>query len=37
MPSYLNLLPVYNCFPTFTQSRKPNSGHLMLAQTKYQA
>jgi len=37
MPSYLNPLPAYNCFPTFTQSCKPNRGHLMWAQTKHQA
>jgi len=35
MPSYLNPLPAYNCFPAFTQSRKPNRGHSMRAQTKY--
>jgi len=37
MPSYLNPLPAYNGFATFTQSRKPNRGHLMRTQTKYQA
>jgi len=39
MPPYLNPLPAYNCFPAFTntQSRKPNRGRLMRAQTKYQA
>jgi len=37
MPSYLNPLPAYNCFLTFTQSRKPNRGDLMRAQIKYQA
>jgi len=37
MPSYLNPLPAYNGFPAFTQSRKPNRGHLMRARSKYQA
>jgi len=37
MPSYLNPLPAFNFFPELTQSRKPNRGHYMRAQTKYQA
>jgi len=34
MPSFLNPMPAYNCFPKFTQSRKPNLDHLMLVKLK---
>jgi len=36
MPSYLNPFRHIDCFPAFTRSRKPKSGHLIRAQTKYQ-
>jgi len=37
MLSYSSTVQHINCFPAFTQSRKPNGSHLMWAQTKYQS